>query len=625
MRRGEPTAELAERVRKLSAGLRERGVARGDRVAWLGENHPAFVETLFAVAKLGAVFAPVNHRLSPATIADVLDDYAVKLVIVEDATAMIELPSGVPVVHVRDRTSAGSYEDLIDSAPTNRAEVRIGPDDVCIMPHTSGTTGSPKGVMLTHANVTWNVINMLSVADFRSDDVTIALAPLFRTGGMGVNVLPVLFKGGTVVVPVATNPDDVLAAIERDRVTVGFANPDLLDALTLSPRWTSADLSSVRFIITGGAPVPDRLIRTYGDRGMTFLQGYGLSEASPVVSVLDAATATRKSGSAGRPPLFVDVRTVRQDGSECEILETGELLVKGPNIMTGYWNRPDATLRAIDEQGWLHTGDAARIDEEGVLWIVDRIGDAFTCDGYVVYPGDVERCIGEHPAVRDVGVIGVDGCCCAFVVLHDGSDTSTTDIIEHCKARLDPRAVPSVGHVRRRVAAHVGREAQPPRAGRERAHLLMAPARRAGSSSSSRADLSSHVVDEPTKHRCRLLVTSEHEGLQTHDPKLADSSPAPPRIEWGPRPPPVRSGSDDHGLACRGALPRSVEHGRGRDGVGRGHGNLAVTADRGGEAGIEGVPRARHRGHDLHVVVPATDRPPPGLGLDAPAVAERRG
>ena len=170
-------SELAERVRKLSAGLRERGVARGDRVAWLGENHPAFVETLFAVAKLGAVFAPVNHRLSPATIADVLDDYAVKLVIVEDATAMIELPSGVPVVHVRDRTSAGSYEDLIDSAPTNRADVRIGPDEVCIMPHTSGTTGSPKGVMLTHANVTWNVINMLSVADFRSDDVTIALAP----------------------------------------------------------------------------------------------------------------------------------------------------------------------------------------------------------------------------------------------------------------------------------------------------------------------------------------------------------------------------------------------------------------------------------------------------------------
>ena len=437
-------AELAERVGKLSAVLRERGVERGDRLAWLGENHPAFIETLFAVAKLGAVFAPVNHRLSPSTIAGLLDDYSVKLVIVEDDTAKIELPPGLPpVVHVRDRVSAGSYEELIESAPTGRAEAPVAPDDVCIMPHTSGTTGSPKGVMLTHANVMWNAINMLSVADFRGDDVTIALAPLFRSGGMGVNVLPVLFKGGTVVVPVAASPDDVLAAIERDRVTVGFASPDLLDALTLSPRWPSADLSSIRFVITGGAPVPDRLIRAYGDRGVTFLQGYGLSEASPVVSVLDATNATRKSGSVGGPPLFVDVRTVRPDGSECEILETGELLVKGPNVMKGYWNRPDATLRAIDERGWLHTGDAARIDEEGTLWIVDRLEHTFTCDGYVVYPGDVERCIGEHPAVRDVGVVGVDRCGSTVVVLHDGSDASATDIIEHCRARLDPRAVPT--------------------------------------------------------------------------------------------------------------------------------------------------------------------------------------
>ena len=249
-------AELAERVGRLSAGLLELGVARGDRVGWLGENHPAFLETLFAVAQLGAVFAPVNHRLPGAAIADVFDDYGVNVVIVGDSTATIEIPAGVRVVHVRGGTSAGSYEHLIASARANRAETRVDPDDVCIIPHTSGTTGSPKGVMLTHANVTWNVINMLSVADLRSDDVTLALAPLFRTGGMGVNVLPLLFRGGTVVVPVATTPDDVLDAIERDRVTVGFGNPDLLDALTLSPHWASADLSSVRFIITGGAPVP---------------------------------------------------------------------------------------------------------------------------------------------------------------------------------------------------------------------------------------------------------------------------------------------------------------------------------------------------------------------------------
>lgn len=436
-------AELAERVDRLASGLRELGVVHGDRVGWLGESHPTFLETLFAAAKLGAVFAPVNHRLRPDVVAGILDDYAVKVTIVEDAAAAIELPPGAHAVHVRGETSAGSIEALIAGAPATRLHARIDPDDVCIMPHTSGTTGSPKGVMLTHANVTWNAVNMISVADLRSDDVTLALAPLFRTGGMGVNVLPLLFKGGTVVVPVATTPDDVLEAIERERVTVGFGNPDLLDALTLSPRWTTADLSSVRFVITGGAPVPERLIRTYGDRDVTFLQGYGLSEASPVVSVLDAASAPRKSGSAGRPLLFVDVRTVRRDGSECAPLETGELFVKGPNIMAGYWNRPDATRAAIDEQGWLHTGDAARIDEDGFLWIIDRVEHAYTRDGHVIYPGEVERCIGEHPAVQNVGVVGVDGSGRAFVVLHDGSEATETDIIEHCQARLDPRAVPA--------------------------------------------------------------------------------------------------------------------------------------------------------------------------------------
>ena len=199
-------AELAERVGRLSSGLRELGVARGDRVGWLGENHPAFLETLFAVARLGAIFTPVSHRLPAPAITGLLHEYTVKVVIVGNATPTTELPAGVRAIHLGEGTSRASYEDLIAGAPPIPPPARVDPDDVCIMPHTSGTTGAPKGVMLTHANVTWNVINMLSVADLRSDDVTLALAPLFRAGGMGVNVLPMLFKGGTVVVPAATTP-----------------------------------------------------------------------------------------------------------------------------------------------------------------------------------------------------------------------------------------------------------------------------------------------------------------------------------------------------------------------------------------------------------------------------------
>ena len=239
--------------------------------------------------------------------------------------------------------------------------------------HTSGTTGMPKGVMLTHGNITWNVVNLLSVADFRGDDVTVAVTPFFRTGGTGVNVLPVLFKGGTVVVPEAGDPDEILGLLERWHVTVGFGNPDLLERITRSPRWHDADLSAIRMFITGGAPVPEHLIRAYMQRGVPFLQGYGLSEAAPLVLLLDPQSATRKIGSAGKPPLFVDVRTIRPDGTPCAPDETGELLVSGPNVMTGYWNRPVETRKTIDEDGWLHTGDAARIDDEGFVWIVDRV------------------------------------------------------------------------------------------------------------------------------------------------------------------------------------------------------------------------------------------------------------
>jgi fatty-acyl-CoA synthase len=314
---------------------------------------------------------------------------------------------------------------------------------VCMLPHTSGTTGKPKGVMLTHGNVTWNVVNLLSVVDFRGDDVTIAITPFFRTGGTGVNVLPVLFAGGTVVVPERADADRILRLMEDHRVTIGFGNPDLLDSLTRSPRWPSADLSSIRFFITGGAPVPERLIRTYLERGVPFLQGYGLSEAAPFVLLLDAPSALRKIGSAGKPALFVDVRTARPDGAGCGRDETGELLVRGPNVMAGYWRRPDATRAALDDQGWLRTGDAARIDDEGYVWIVDRVADAYEVSGHVVYPGDVERAIAAHPAVSDVGLAARDGTTTAFVVLADGKHASAEELLECGRTRLAAHAVPS--------------------------------------------------------------------------------------------------------------------------------------------------------------------------------------
>jgi acyl-CoA synthetase (AMP-forming)/AMP-acid ligase II len=450
--KGQPVsyAELAARIRRLANGLRSLGVARGDRVAWLGPNDPAFLESLFAAGLLGAVLAPVNHRLEPAQRAFVLSDTRPTILLEHLGLEPTPVPSSVRhrVAVGGSRSGTVAYEALIAGSPDERIDEAVGLDDLFLLPHTSGTTGNPKAVMLSHGNATWNVVNFLSCADFRGDDVTIAIAPFFRVGGTGVNVLPVLFAGGTVVVPDDLSPAGIIDSIERHRVTVGFGNPDLLDALVRTDRWPAADLSSIRFVITGGAPVPERLIRAFLDRGIMLLQGYGLSEAGPLALLLDAPHALEKIGSAGRPPLLVDVRIVGADMGDAPAGQTGELLVRGPNVMLGYWNRPAETAEVLIDGGWLRTGDAARVDDDGFVWIVDRVEARFPSAGGVVYPGDVERVLTAHPSVADAGVVGAPGpdnheVGAAFVVLAPGRVATESELIAFSAGRLAAHEVPA--------------------------------------------------------------------------------------------------------------------------------------------------------------------------------------
>jgi fatty-acyl-CoA synthase len=444
-------AELAGRVRRLANGLRTLGVAKGDRVAWLGPNHPAFLESLFAAGLLGAALAPVNHRLDQAEINWILDDTRPRVLIhhvAAGATAMRR--TGSPQVAVSGSLDgAADFEALIAASAGHAIEETVGLGDLCLLPHTSGTTGRPKGVMLTHGNVTWNVINLLTSADFRSDDVTIALVPFFRVGGTGVNVLPVLFMGGTVVVPGDVHPDGILRLTEQHRVTVGFGNPDILESLLRSPLWPIADLSSVRFLITGGAPVPEPLIRAYLERGLTLLQGYGLSEAAPVALLLQPESALGKVGSAGTPPLFVDTKIAGPSGADAGPRQAGELLVRGPNVMAGYWNRPEATAAALTPDGWLRTGDVVRPDEDGYIWIVGRVTDSFLSHGQVVHPGDVERVLLSHPEVADAGVAAVPASgqkqiVAAFVVVVPGAETTERELLAWSREHLAAHQVPDL-------------------------------------------------------------------------------------------------------------------------------------------------------------------------------------
>jgi acyl-CoA synthetase (AMP-forming)/AMP-acid ligase II len=441
--------ELAERVRRLANGLHALGVAKGDRVAWLGPNHPAFLESLFAAGLIGAVLAPVNHRLGAAEIVWVLEDTEPVVVIQHKSVNVVPMAGSVRhrVAVAGSLDGALDFEELIAASAADVVDEQVGMDDLCMLPHTSGTTGRPKGVMLTHGNVTWNVVNFLSCADFRSDDVTIAIAPFFRVGGTGVNVLPVLFVGGTVVVPDEVTADEILGLTERHRVSVGFGNPDILDSLTRSRRWPTADLSSVRFLLTGGAPVPERLIRMYLERGQTLLHGYGLYEAAPLALLLEPERALDKIGSAGTPPLLVDVRIVDPSGSDLGPDQTGELVVRGPNMMAGYWKQPQQTQAVLTTDGWLRTGDAARMDPEGYVWIVGRFKDRFTTHGQVVHPGDVERVLLSHPAIADAGVVDIpadgDHIGKAFVALSAGAHRTEQELLEFCRRHLAPHEVPA--------------------------------------------------------------------------------------------------------------------------------------------------------------------------------------
>ncbi|WBO62079.1 acyl-CoA synthetase [Streptomyces camelliae] len=444
---------LYQRVLRLAHALRALGVARGDRIAYLGPNHPAFLETLFAAGTLGAVFVPLNSRLAAVELAYNLNDSGSTVLVhsaehTETATAAA---SGTGVRHRITLGPAGpgaaGYDDLLAGAVSDPLDEAVAPDDPCMIMYTSGTTGRPKGAVLTHANITWNSVNVLIDSDFAGDEVTLVVAPLFHTAALNMTCLPTLLKGGRVVLLGAFDAERVLDVIERRRVTYMFGVPTMYDALSARPRWPTADLSSLRTLTCGGAPVPARTIDTYLARGLAFSQGYGMTEASPGILFLDREQTSAKAGSAGVPHFFTDTRVVLPDGRDAGPGERGEILVSGPNVMTGYWHRPDDTRAAVTDDGWLRTGDVARTDEDGYAYIVDRVKDMFVSGGENVYPAEVEAALLTHPAVRECAVIGVPHEVWgevghAVLVLEPGARADAEEILAHARTLLAKYKIP---------------------------------------------------------------------------------------------------------------------------------------------------------------------------------------
>ncbi|MFF7985820.1 long-chain fatty acid--CoA ligase [Streptomyces sp. NPDC007901] len=431
---------LYTRTTRLAHALRALGVRRGDRVAYLGPNHPAYLETLFAAGILGAVFVPLNTRLAGPEIAYQLADSGAKALLYGPSHAA--LVAGLPgTTDVRTFVEVGpEYEQLLAAAADDPIDEPVLPDDTCIIMYTSGTTGRPKGAMLTHANLTWNALNVLVDTDLIADERALVSAPLFHTAGLNMLTLPVLLKGGTCVLVEAFDPAVTLDLIEQHRITFMFGVPTMFEQVARHPRWPGADLSSLRILTCGGSPVPTPLIAAYQARGLTFLQGYGMTEASPGTLFLDAEHAIDKAGSAGVPHFFSDVRVLRPDLTPVDVGETGEILVRGPHVMPGYWGLPEETAASFAD-GWFRSGDAARVDEDGYVFIVDRLKDMIISGGENIYPAEIEDLLLAHPDIVECAVIGVADdkwgeVPRAVVVPREGADLDPEEVLASLSGRL---------------------------------------------------------------------------------------------------------------------------------------------------------------------------------------------
>jgi fatty-acyl-CoA synthase len=426
-------AELHRRVAALAGGFARRGVEPGDRVAYLGPNLPAFVETLFAVTALGAVFVPLSTRIAPERVDALLADAGARLLVHPPSETADALGTAI------ERVVVGTDDEAMIATSEPREALAVDPDHPAVLMYTSGTTGRAKGARLSHGNVVWNALSVLVDVDLAADEVCLVSAPLFHAAALGMTAIPVLLKGGTLVLEETFDVERTYDLIERERVTMMFGVPTMFDVLARDARFDVADLSSLRYLLCGGAPLPHPLIGRYAARGLTFMQGYGMTEASPGVLLLSADDTATRIGSAGKPAFFVDVELRDPDGGPVPDGARGELLVRGPNLVDGYWGRADDPAFTAD--GWFRSGDVAVRDADGFHYVVDRLTDMYISGGENVYPAEVESVLVAHPAVVEAAVVGVPDerwgeAGRAYVVAADGARPDADDVRAFVAERL---------------------------------------------------------------------------------------------------------------------------------------------------------------------------------------------
>jgi fatty-acyl-CoA synthase len=448
-------ADLDRRVDAMSAYLSSIGVGRGDRVAVLAHNGVEFFDIQFACARTGSIAVLLNWRLTVTELEYILNDSSPKLLVHDvsfaEAAAELQKRCNIETLLAIDAKGVGNpYEAALDPlVGTSFSSVELTHDDVVTIMYTSGTTGHPKGAMITHGMNFWNCINLGIPGGIGLDTVHLSVLPLFHTGGLNCYSNPVFHAGGTVVIMQTFDAGEALRIIgdPKHGITHFFAVPAPYQFMMQHPDFETTDLSRLRTAGVGGAPCALTIMEVWAERGVLMVQGFGMTETSPACIFLDPKDALRKIGSTGKVLLHTEMRIVNDDGGECGPNEIGELWVAGPNITPGYWNRPDATAAAFEGR-WLKTGDAARVDEEGFVYIVDRWKDMYISGGENVYPAEIENVLYQLPQIAEAAIIGVPHdkwgeVGLAVLALKPGQTIDRATVVEHCVTRLAKFKVPN--------------------------------------------------------------------------------------------------------------------------------------------------------------------------------------
>jgi fatty-acyl-CoA synthase len=449
------------RVNRLANWFKDQaGIAKGDRVAILARDGVEHLDCFFACGKLGAIHTAFNWRLHWRELVQLIQDTTPKVLIYSDdfkeaaAAIQSELHNteyAIPhYLHIEGDGLPGSlhYESTLQSAPDTpvTCETLDKEDTACLL-FTGGTTGLPKGAQISHRQICWNVLNTV-IHDLTHDDIYLCVFPLFHAGGLFAYVSSQVVFGNTTILTRQFDPEQVLNLIESEKVTVFAGVPTMYQIMTQAPNWETADMSSLRFCTSGGAPLPVPLVEKYTtDKGIRFKQGFGMTEYGPGLFALPPEDAIRKAGSIGRPNFFIDVRVVDEDNRPLGPNQPGELLLKGPSGASGYWNNPEASAEVVDEEGWFHTGDIVEYDDEWYFYVRERKKDMFISGAENVYPVEIENVLYRHPAVLMCAVIGVPdekwgevGKAC--VVLKPGAAATEAELLGFMQDHLARYKVP---------------------------------------------------------------------------------------------------------------------------------------------------------------------------------------